>query len=174
MSNTYHNISGIQARSATALLAHGYHWDERAEYYVKIPSIEQPEAQGAGLVFSSVNDYAKWIRALIKRTDSLPLATHKELVKPRAIMILFLRIKTGNFGQIVRTGISVLYCRWTTYLEIPLLPRYVTFWMIVRETWSRISAWCVRGGRVFRCGICRGDEGRNNMIHEGSSKVSAS
>ena len=31
MSNTYHNISGIQARSATALLAHGYHWDERAE-----------------------------------------------------------------------------------------------------------------------------------------------
>lgn len=25
MSNTYHDISGIQARNATALLAHGYH-----------------------------------------------------------------------------------------------------------------------------------------------------
>jgi len=87
MSNTYHDINGIQARNATALLAHGYHWDERAEHYVKIPFIEQPEAQGAGLVFSSVNDYAKWIRAMIKRTGPLPLAAHKELVKPRAIML---------------------------------------------------------------------------------------
>lgn len=83
---------------------------------------------------------------------------------------LILEDKDGKLGQIVRTGISVLYCRWTTYLGIPLLPRYVTFWMRVRETWSRISAWCVRGGRVFRCGICRGDEGRNNMIHKGRVK----
>jgi CubicO group peptidase (beta-lactamase class C family) len=86
MPNTYHNISGMQARNATALLTHGYHWDERAEYYVNIPSIEQPEAQGAGLVSSSVNDCAKWIQASIKRTDPLPLAAHKELVKPQAIM----------------------------------------------------------------------------------------
>jgi CubicO group peptidase (beta-lactamase class C family) len=86
MMNTYHDISGVQAGNASGRLAHGYEWNEDKQCLVEIPFIEQPEGQGAGLVFSSANDYARWIRSLIKRAGPLSLAAHRELVKPRAII----------------------------------------------------------------------------------------
>jgi CubicO group peptidase (beta-lactamase class C family) len=67
MFTTYHDVSGVQASSAVTgiLLAHGYRWDEAMESYIYIPCYDQPEGQGAGLIFSSVKDYAKWIRTMI-------------------------------------------------------------------------------------------------------------
>lgn len=86
MMNTYHDVSGVEACNASGRLAHGYEWNEDKQCLVEIPFIEQPEGQGAGLVFSSANDYARWVRSLIKRAGPLSLAAHKELVKPRAII----------------------------------------------------------------------------------------
>jgi hypothetical protein len=86
MMNTYHDISGVQAGNASGRLAHGYEWNADKGCLDEIPFMEQPEGQGAGLVFSSANDYARWIRSLIKRAGPLSLAAHKELVKPRAII----------------------------------------------------------------------------------------
>jgi CubicO group peptidase (beta-lactamase class C family) len=84
--NTYHDISGVEAGEATALLAHGYEWNEGTKGLVEIPFVAQSEGQGAGLVFTSVEDYARWTQSLIKRSGPLPVAAHKELVKPRTIM----------------------------------------------------------------------------------------
>jgi len=86
MRNTYHDISGVQAGNASDRLAYGYEWNEDRGSLVEIPFVEQPEGQGAGLVFSSANDYARWIRSLIKRAGPIPMAGHKELVKPRTIL----------------------------------------------------------------------------------------
>jgi hypothetical protein len=86
MMNTYHDISGVRAGNASGRLAHGYEWNEDKECLDEMPFIEQPEGQGAGLVFSSANDYARWVRSLIKRAGPLSPAAHKELVKPRAII----------------------------------------------------------------------------------------
>jgi hypothetical protein len=51
-----------------------------------MPVYAQPEEQGAGCIFSSAGDYAKWIRALLKRSPPFSKAAHKELITPRSIM----------------------------------------------------------------------------------------
>ncbi|ORX93975.1 beta-lactamase/transpeptidase-like protein [Clohesyomyces aquaticus] len=51
--------------------------------YKGIPHEDMPEGIGAGSVFSSVDDMARWIRCLLHRTPPLPPSAHDELVKPR-------------------------------------------------------------------------------------------
>ncbi|KAF2269796.1 beta-lactamase/transpeptidase-like protein [Lojkania enalia] len=51
-----------------------------ASYMVEVLS-----GQGAGIVFSTATDYAKWIHALMNRTGPLSLTVHEELTKPRTI-----------------------------------------------------------------------------------------
>lgn len=86
MSNTYHDVTGVEAGNATANLAMGHRWDKDSENHVEIPSYAQPEGQGAGCVFSSASNYAKWVRALLQRSGPLSEDSHKELVKGRTIV----------------------------------------------------------------------------------------
>jgi hypothetical protein len=86
MLNTHHDISGVKSNDAIKYLAQGYRWDNQTGTYIDVPMYEQPEGQGAGLIFSSVDDWAKWIRAMIKRSAPLTQKAHKELVKPRTII----------------------------------------------------------------------------------------
>lgn len=86
MLNTYHDVTGVEAGNAKDRLSTGYHWDKEKNSYLAIPSYAQPEGQGAGCVFSSVSDYAKWVRALLKRAGPLSEEAHKEMVSGRTII----------------------------------------------------------------------------------------
>lgn len=86
MSNTHHDVTGVEAADAKACLAMGYHWNEDDQEYFAIPSYAQPEGQGAGCVFSSVSDYAKWVRALMQRSGPLSPDAHEEMVKGRTVI----------------------------------------------------------------------------------------
>ena len=86
MSNTYHDVTGVEAGNAKTRLAMGYGWDKENQRYFSIPSYAQPEGHGAGCVFSSVSDYSKWVRALIQRSGPLSKAAHEELVKGRIVI----------------------------------------------------------------------------------------
>jgi CubicO group peptidase (beta-lactamase class C family) len=86
MTNTYHDTPAVEAGNAKARMAMGYHWDKEIKEYFEIPSYAQPEGQGAGCVFSSVADYAKWVRALVQRSGPLSEDAHKEMVKGRTIV----------------------------------------------------------------------------------------
>lgn len=86
MLNTHHDISGVKSNNAINNLAQGYRYDNDKGAYIDVPWYEQPEGQGAGLIFSSANDWAKWIRAMIKRSAPLTQKAHEELVKPRTII----------------------------------------------------------------------------------------
>lgn len=86
MLNTYHDIPTVEAGNAIGRLAMGHHWDRESQTYFAIPSYAQPEGQGAGCVFSSVDDYAKWVRALIKRSAPLSKESHNEMLKGRTIV----------------------------------------------------------------------------------------
>ncbi|KAF1364492.1 beta-lactamase/transpeptidase-like protein [Lizonia empirigonia] len=66
--------------------AAGYHWDKEKGEHIAIPSYAQPEGQGAGCVYSSVSDYARWVRALLQHSHPLSEASHKEMVKGRIIV----------------------------------------------------------------------------------------
>jgi CubicO group peptidase (beta-lactamase class C family) len=86
MTNTFHDLQDIEAHNAMDRLATGYQWNEKKEEHVAVPAYAQPEGQGAGSIFSSAGDYAKWIRAMIKHSAPLSEAAHKELILPRSIM----------------------------------------------------------------------------------------
>ncbi|KAF1844311.1 beta-lactamase/transpeptidase-like protein [Cucurbitaria berberidis CBS 394.84] len=88
MSNTYHDLPGISDATAKQRLATGYRWDKKNEEYIEIPSFPQPEGQGAGSIFSSAADYAKWIRALLKCKAPFSAEAHKNLITPRTIVPL--------------------------------------------------------------------------------------
>ena len=85
MRDTHLGVSGIEALEANNQLAQGYCWDEQRQQNYPVPWFHQPEGQGAGSIFSSVQDYAKWLRMMIKRTGPISIAGHQELVKPRII-----------------------------------------------------------------------------------------
>ncbi|KAL1594003.1 hypothetical protein SLS59_009032 [Nothophoma quercina] len=86
MLNTYHDVTGVEAGNAKDRLSMGDHWDKEKNSYLAIPSYARPEGQGAGCVFSSVSDYAKWVRALLKRAGPLSEEAHKEMVSGRTII----------------------------------------------------------------------------------------
>ncbi|OCL11461.1 beta-lactamase family protein, partial [Glonium stellatum] len=85
MANTYLDVPEVENNNAMSKMAKGYRWDQSTERYIEIPAIRQPEGQGAGCVFSSAEDYAKWVRAMIKRAGPISEVAHKELIKPRII-----------------------------------------------------------------------------------------
>ena len=85
MKDTHLGVSGIVASDAKHQLARGYCWDEDKKESYPIPHLDQPEGDGAGSIFSNVQDYAKWIKMMMERTGPISKAGHQELVKPRII-----------------------------------------------------------------------------------------
>lgn len=85
MTNTFHDIDDMEAHGAMGRKATGYHWKKETESHIAMPTYLQPEGQGAGCIFSSASDYAKWIRSLLKRNGPLSEDTHKDFIQPRSI-----------------------------------------------------------------------------------------
>jgi CubicO group peptidase (beta-lactamase class C family) len=84
MTNTFHDITDIGANNAMDRKATPYYWDKKTQSHISMPSYPQPEGQGAGCIFSSAGDYAKWIRALLKHKPPLSEAAHKNFITPRS------------------------------------------------------------------------------------------
>lgn len=72
---------GFEARMAT-----GYTWVRAARRQAPVPMVECPEADGAGSIITSVNDYIKWVRALLHRTSPVTDAVYGGLVRARTIV----------------------------------------------------------------------------------------
>jgi hypothetical protein len=85
MANTFHDLPDVEAHDAMLRKATPYRWDKEKAEHVEIPVYASPEGQGAGSILTSASDYAKWVRALIKRTLPLSKDAHKDLVSPRTI-----------------------------------------------------------------------------------------
>jgi hypothetical protein len=86
MTNTHHDIPAVDAAHARERLATGYRWDVQRRVNVGVAAYAQPEAQGAGLVYSSPRDMAKWVRAMLQRSPPLSAASHAAVVTPRTII----------------------------------------------------------------------------------------
>lgn len=89
MTNTFHDVPDIEANSDEDRRTTSYHWYSKTESYVALPHYPpSPEGHGAGEIFSSAGDYAKWIRALLNRDPILSEASHKALATPRSFDLL--------------------------------------------------------------------------------------
>jgi hypothetical protein len=86
MNNSFNNIAGITSFSELrSRIATGYYWSEKEAVFKGVPIFDQSEAIGAGSIFSTVSDYAKWLRCMLKKSAPFSEDSHNELRKPRII-----------------------------------------------------------------------------------------
>ncbi|KAJ2992221.1 hypothetical protein NUW58_g2179 [Xylaria curta] len=65
-------------------IATGYSWNEKDERYIGFGVLDCPEAQGAGSIITSVNDYIKWVKALMNREHPIDEEVYKGLIRMRS------------------------------------------------------------------------------------------
>lgn len=79
--------SRARAKGFGPRLATGYNYVRGKQHQAPVPMVECPEADGAGSIITSVNDYIKWVHALLHQ--QAPVVTKKrygELLRARAII----------------------------------------------------------------------------------------
>jgi CubicO group peptidase (beta-lactamase class C family) len=103
MRNTFHDLPDIEAHGAMERKATPYYFDRDQQKHVSMPSYPQPEGYGAGCIFSSAGDYAKFVRALIHHSPPWSKDTHKDFVTPRSIYYF-------NEKYAIPMGSRPLYC----------------------------------------------------------------
>ncbi|KAK5693343.1 hypothetical protein LTR17_025094 [Elasticomyces elasticus] len=81
------NLQPARARSKGlgSRIATGHTWLKEKAKYISFQAVESPEDQGAGSIMTSVNDYIKYIRAMMNQSPPFTDAVHKGLLKPRTI-----------------------------------------------------------------------------------------
>ncbi|KFX86880.1 hypothetical protein V490_08758 [Pseudogymnoascus sp. VKM F-3557] len=83
------NSTNLQPKRARAKglderIATGYAWNEGNKTYHGFQAPDCPEAQGAGSIITSVNDYIKWVKAMMNHEAPITKDIYDGLVKPRA------------------------------------------------------------------------------------------
>jgi CubicO group peptidase (beta-lactamase class C family) len=64
-------------------IATGHSWDEENKRYGGFQSPDCPESQGAGSIITSVNDYIKWVKAMMNQESPITTEVYKGLMKLR-------------------------------------------------------------------------------------------
>lgn len=82
MDSTYFHVKDVQASKKP--LARGYLWDSEKKNFAPAPW-NPISGDGAGGVFSTVLDYAKWIRSMIEQTGPLSAEGYKAVTSPHMI-----------------------------------------------------------------------------------------
>ncbi|EZF69701.1 hypothetical protein H105_07827 [Trichophyton soudanense CBS 452.61] len=83
MKSTYLQPHAARSDGLSHLLATGYFWNKRGNKYTPIPCHDSPEAQGAGRIISSANDYIRWVRALMNCNDPVTKSMYEGMIKKR-------------------------------------------------------------------------------------------
>ncbi|MCJ1308342.1 hypothetical protein MMC25_001995 [Agyrium rufum] len=87
MTSTYFSIpDAVKVNETSGHLARGYHYLKEVGVQVPEPYLDFPSFSGAGGILSTVDDYAKYIRAMIDRAGPISPAGHAALHMPRSIV----------------------------------------------------------------------------------------
>lgn len=86
MESTNLQPARARARGLGDRIATGYMWDKKTEEFRDLPFEDTPEANGAGSIITSVNDYIKWVRAMMNQQDPITEDTYQGLIKSRIVM----------------------------------------------------------------------------------------
>ncbi|KAL1895502.1 hypothetical protein Sste5346_005311 [Sporothrix stenoceras] len=111
MASTFWSLEDAKAYAADdandSTLATPYGWDESAGKHEVIPYFEGVLG-GAGAVISTVTDYAKYLRCIMRKTEPLSKAGHTALRTPRSLM-------PGMLPQLTKQMLYSLGWMLTTY-----------------------------------------------------------
>lgn len=86
MSSTGLQPSRARFRGFETSMATGYLWNKADLTYRDLENPDCPEGQGAGSIITSVNDFIKWVKALIYREDPINQKVYEGLTRMRAFV----------------------------------------------------------------------------------------
>lgn len=88
MNDTYFSIHEVlRSPELQRRLVRGYIWIPETNSYNPEPYMNYPPTTGTGAIVGNVLDYAKWLRALIFKTEPLVPQIYDPLLKPRSIIL---------------------------------------------------------------------------------------
>ncbi|KAJ9264739.1 hypothetical protein DTO195F2_2190 [Paecilomyces variotii] len=108
------NSTSLQPEAARAKglgdrITAGYIWDADSREYKELQTPDSPEAQGAGFIITSVNDYIRWVRAMINHEGPITEGIYNGLVKSR----IFQNPEAENLNPL--TSPSVYAAGWEIF-----------------------------------------------------------
>ncbi|KPM41029.1 hypothetical protein AK830_g5561 [Neonectria ditissima] len=77
--------SRARAKGFGHRMAHGYTWDSKKKRQVQLDILECQDADGAGCIITSVNDYIKWVKAMMHQQGPVTEAVYKSMLRARSI-----------------------------------------------------------------------------------------
>ncbi|KAJ8131382.1 hypothetical protein O1611_g2241 [Lasiodiplodia mahajangana] len=84
MSSSHLHPERAQANGLSDRIAKGHTWNKDRELYTSFEPLNSPEAEGAGSIVTSVNDYIKWVKAIMNREHPIDDEVYKGLTKMRS------------------------------------------------------------------------------------------
>lgn len=85
MSSTHLGPAASKAAGLADRIATGHAWVEATNTFTLLDAHDQPEAHGAGSIITSVNDYIKWVRAMMDAEPPISKEIQHDLLKPRIL-----------------------------------------------------------------------------------------
>ena len=85
MNSTHLQPSATKAAGLADRMATQYTWHKSTQTYTPVEYQQCIEAQGAGSIFTSVNDYIKWVKAMMNQEAPITDAVYDGLTRPRII-----------------------------------------------------------------------------------------
>lgn len=93
-------------------LAMGYAWDKPTKSFRGFEMADQPEAQGAGSIITSANDFILWVRALVHHGGPITERLYRDLVRLRSIVNPSVgRLKRYRSPSFYAAGLEVFFHR---------------------------------------------------------------
>lgn len=86
MTSTNLQPSLARSKGLADRISRGHIWKQETSSYGSWPAWDAPEAEGAGSIVSSVNDYIKYIQAILQRKPPFSEDLLEGLLKPRMII----------------------------------------------------------------------------------------
>ncbi|KAI0427836.1 beta-lactamase family protein [Xylaria sp. FL1042] len=83
MSSTHLQPARARSFGLGDRIAAGHTWDKKNETYIGFEPSDSPESQGAGSIMTTVNDYIKWVKALMNKEHPIDEEVYKGLIKMR-------------------------------------------------------------------------------------------
>ena len=86
MRSTSLQPAAARAKGLGDRITKGHLWDDAKQQYLEFDFPDTPEGQGAGSIITSVNDYIKYVKAMMHKQAPFTEKVYKGIMKERTIM----------------------------------------------------------------------------------------
>lgn len=109
MTSSNLQVSRARAKGLGSRITKAYVWHKDRNEYLEAQVLDAPDSQGAGCIVTSVNDYVKWVKAVMNKEGPITEEVYKGMVRMRMVE------DPDREDAVPQTSPNVYATGWTTY-----------------------------------------------------------